>query len=119
MFQMKFQTPLKTVAMLADSVLVVGGCKNDLVLVRLSRTQSGSVVAASVSYSPWKREVSNFRYISSAGDIEKFVVSDSTGHIHLYSVIDNKFCLLDSVQVNQAVFVLKQLDKNTFVFGGT
>lgn len=55
--------------MLADSVLAVGGCKNDLVLIKLSRGPSENIVATDVNYSPWKREVSNFRYISSAGDI--------------------------------------------------
>ena len=51
--------------------------------------------------------------------MDEFLVSDSTGHIHLYSVINNKLYLLDSIQVNQAVFVLRRLDKNTFAFGGT
>ncbi|CAL5988094.1 Conserved_hypothetical protein [Hexamita inflata] len=113
MFQMRFEASLKSVAVLNDYI-VIGGCKNLLCLLKLnSFYQVEQIITSS-----YQKEVQNFKFTSIVTLNDLIVASDSTGFIHVYSLINNNLTLVFTFNLETVVFKLSVF-KNQILYSGT
>ncbi|CAL5970903.1 Conserved_hypothetical protein [Hexamita inflata] len=113
MFQMRFEASLKSVAVLNDYI-VIGGCKNLLCLLKLnSFYQVEQIITSS-----YQKEVQNFKFTSIVTINDLIIASDSTGFIHVYSLINNNLTLLFTFNLETVVFKLS-VYKNQILYSGT